>query len=288
MAIAKRIHVLGTGVAIVRKYYNTAFVLEDESSYFLVDGMGGIDILRRFDEMKLDWQKLHHAFLSHTHTDHSLGMVYVLRYVAFLMRLNQYDGDFHLYTHKVAYNKIRKVCELILDPHETRYFDDRIIFHVVEDREEKLIWNLRFHFFDIQSTKEAQFGFKAEAPDGSNLVFCGDEPICESVEEIARNADWLCAEAYCLYEEREIETPYRYHHSTVKDEAELAEKLQVKHLILWHTIDRGYPNRKKLYTKEASAYYSGDVIVPDDGEIIDLKQKIIRRTEHEDRDWLRS
>ena len=271
MAIAKRIHVLGTGVAIVRKYYNTAFILEDESSYFLVDGMGGIDILRRFDEMKLDWQKLHHAFLSHTHTDHSLGMVYVLRYVAFLMRLNQYDGDFHLYTHKVAYNKIRKVCELILDPHETRYFDDRIIFHVVEDREEKLIWNLRFHFFDIQSTKEAQFGFQAEAPDGSNLVFCGDEPICESVEEIARNADWLCAEAYCLYEEREIETPYRYHHSTVKDEAELAEKLQVKHLILWHTIDRGYPNRKKLYTKEASAYYSGDVIVPDDGEIIDLK-----------------
>ena len=105
---------------------------------------------------------------------HLLGMVYVLRYVAFLMRLNQYDGDFHLYTHKVAYNKIRKVCELILDPHETRYFDDRIIFHVVEDREEKLIWNLRFHFFDIQSTKEAQFGFKAEAPDGSNLVFCGD------------------------------------------------------------------------------------------------------------------
>lgn len=91
------------------------------------------------------------------------------------------------------------------------------------------------------------------------------------VEEIARNADWLCAEAYCLYEEREIETPYRYHHSTVKDEAELAEKLQVKHLILWHTIDRGYPNRKKLYTKEASAYYSGDVIVPDDGEIIDLE-----------------
>ena len=115
MAIAKRIHVLGTGVAIVRKYYNTAFILEDESSYFLVDGMGGIDILRRFDEMKLDWQKLHHAFLSHTHTDHSLGMVYVLRYVAFLMRLNQYDGDFHLYTHKVAYNKIRKVCELILE-----------------------------------------------------------------------------------------------------------------------------------------------------------------------------
>ena len=56
MAIAKRIHVLGTGVAIVRKYYNTAFILEDESSYFLVDGMGGIDILRRFDEMKLDWQ----------------------------------------------------------------------------------------------------------------------------------------------------------------------------------------------------------------------------------------
>ena len=42
----RKLHVLGTGTAVVTKYLNTAFVLDNGTSYFLVDGMGGAEILR--------------------------------------------------------------------------------------------------------------------------------------------------------------------------------------------------------------------------------------------------
>lgn len=71
----RKLHVLGTGTAVVTKYLNTAFVLDNGQDYFLVDGMGGAEILRQFDHMRLDWTKVHYAFLSHEHTDHFLGMV---------------------------------------------------------------------------------------------------------------------------------------------------------------------------------------------------------------------
>ena len=36
---------MGTGTALVTKYYNTAFVLDNEKEYLLVDGMGGTEVL---------------------------------------------------------------------------------------------------------------------------------------------------------------------------------------------------------------------------------------------------
>ena len=73
----KKMHVLGTGTAVVSKYVNTACVLDDGSGLFLVDGTGGAEVLRCFDLMGLDWNQLHHGFLSHEHTDHFLGMIAV-------------------------------------------------------------------------------------------------------------------------------------------------------------------------------------------------------------------
>ena len=71
-----------------------------------------------------------------------------------------------------------------------------------------------------------------------------------------------------LYEEREIHTPYRYHHSTVREASETAERFHVKNLVLWHTEDATYGERKRRYTEEAGRYYRGNVWVPDDGEVI--------------------
>ena len=72
-----KMHIIGTGTATVSKYINTSCVFEEDNQLFLVDGTGGSDILRAFDIMNLDWKHLHHAFLSHEHTDHFLGMIWV-------------------------------------------------------------------------------------------------------------------------------------------------------------------------------------------------------------------
>ena len=77
-------------------------------------------------------------------------------------------------------------------------------------------------------------------------------------------------EAFCLYSEKDIFAPYEKHHSTVKDTCGLAEKLNIKNLVLYHTEDKNIKNRKALYKEEGSKYYTGNLCIPDDLEIIYL------------------
>lgn len=48
-------------------------------------------------------------------------------------------------------------------------------------------------------------------------------------------------------------------------------ELNVKNLILYHTEESHGEDRKKLYTKEAQDSFNGNIIVPDDMEVIEIK-----------------
>ena len=69
---------------------------------------------------------------------------------------------------------------------------------------------------------------------------------------------------------RHIFDPYEKHHSTVKDACELAEKLNIRNLLLYHTEDKNLDARKKLYLEEGSCYYHGNLFIPDDLESVEL------------------
>ena len=51
----------------------------------------------------------------------------------------------------------------------------------------------------------------------------------------------------------------------------LAESLLAKNLILYHTEDETLQTRKRTYTSEARTVFNGNIFVPDDFEVIDLK-----------------
>ena len=126
-------------------------------------------------------------------------------------------------------------------------------------------------FFDIHSTKAKQFGFSMELSGGKKLTCCGDEPYNECEEKYARNSTWLFHEAFCLYSQADIFKPYEKHHSTVKDACELAERMHISNLVLWHTEDTtDISTRKERYLAEGKPYFSGNLFVPDDGERIPL------------------
>lgn len=124
-------------------------------------------------------------------------------------------------------------------------------------------------FFDIHSTKMEQYGFTAEK-DGKKLTCLGDEPYNPLCEGYVKGSDWLLCEAFCLYGDREKFKPYEKHHSTVKEACELAAQLEVPHLVLWHTEDKTYEDRQRLYTAEGKEYYQGDLHVPYDLDVIAL------------------
>ena len=64
--------------------------------------------------------------------------------------------------------------------------------------------------------------------------------------------------------------PYEKHHSTAKDAAQLANELKIKNLLLYHTEDSSLATRKQSYTAEAQSCFSGNVVVPNDLETIEL------------------
>lgn len=260
--------VFGTGNAMVTRYYNTCFALYDGNEYFMVDAGGGNGIFAILEKMDVPFQKIHHIFFTHEHSDHILGAVWMVRKIGTLMNQGKYDGNLHIYCHKELVETIRTLCRLTLQKKVCNHFGERILLIPVENGEEKQILSYDVTFFDIHSTKAKQFGFTAKMADGQKLTCLGDEPYNEKCKEYIAGSDWMLCEAFCLYGDRERFKPYEKHHTTVKEACELAEGLHIPNVVLWHTEDKTAPNRKELYTQEGKGFYQGNLLVPDDGERI--------------------
>ena len=110
-----------------------------------------------------------------------------------------------------------------------------------------------------------------ELRNDQTLICCGDEPLKPEVEMYAVGSEWMLHEAFCLYSQADIFDPYEKHHSTVKDVCNLAERLGVKNLLLYHTEDKNLTERKKLYIDEGTECFHGKLWVPNDLESIILQ-----------------
>lgn len=261
---------LGTGNAAVTKCYNTCFVITTPKARLLVDAGGGNGVLSQLEKAHIPLKEIHHLFITHAHTDHILGCIWVVRMVTQSAAKGKYDGLLHIYGHDKSLQVLTDICRMTLPGKITKQFGNVIVLHEVKDGDKWEVEDMRLTCFDIQSTKEKQFGFQAELPDGQRLVCLGDEPYKEANADYAMNADWLLCEAFCLYADRETFKPYEKHHCTTKDVGEVATKLSPKHVVVYHTEDTDLTHRKEHYTEEVCESYTGDVHVPDDLEVINL------------------
>lgn len=264
MPMVESLIALGTGNAMVTRCFNTCFALRIGQEFFLVDSGGGNGILRALADAGISPCAIHHIFITHAHTDHILGIPWLVRSIGTQILSGCYDGTLTIYCHDISEHAIRTICELTIQKKFTKLFDDRICFVTLKDGDTAQVFGSEVRFFDIRSTKAKQFGMEVVLSNRRRLVCLGDEPCDVGCEQIAVNADWLLCEAFCLYEDRDRFRPYEKHHSTAKDAAQLAERLGVKNLVLWHTEDKTLATRKTAYTAEAKASFGGNVFVPND------------------------
>ena len=268
-----QITMLGTGNATVSQIYNTCFVLQTPSTLMLVDAGGGNGILAQLKKVNVQISDIHHLFVTHAHTDHVLGVIWVIRMVA---QCKGYEGLLHVYGNDKVMKVIKTIIDMILAKKQLAKVAERVVFHQLEDGDCFEVGDMKLECFDIQSTKEKQFGFRAELPSsdesGKPLVLAclGDEPYNELNRRYIVGTDWMMCEAFCLYADRDTFKPYEKCHSTALDAGKLAEELGVKNLILYHTEEKTLANRKENYTREAAENFKGRIFVPDDLEVIEL------------------
>ena len=265
-----KLTLLGTGNALVTECYNTCFVIEDNEQYFMVDGGGGNTILHQLKHAGFNWMDMRHIFVTHKHVDHLMGIIWMVRMFCQFMNQGEYKGNAYIYSHKEVIDLIRDMAENLLGQKMTQFIDDRLHLVEVKDGETREIIGHDITFFDIHSTKATQYGICMDMGNGKKLTCCGDEPYNDCEEKYAKNSDWLLHEAFCLYSQKDIFHPYEKHHSTVKDACQLASKLNVKNLLLYHTEDRNLLERKLLYQEEGSQYYKGNLFIPDDLESLEF------------------
>ena len=126
---------------------------------FLVDAGGGNGILTQLERAGVDWRCVHDMFVTHTHIDHLLGAVWMLRLVCHHMNEGDYQGSFVVWGNDNVVSALGELARLLLRPQETRFLGNRVQLHAVRDGETCEILGRTVTFFDIHSAGAKQFGF---------------------------------------------------------------------------------------------------------------------------------
>lgn len=261
---------LGTGNAAVTEYYNTCFAMKEGKNVFLVDAGGGNTILNRLKKAGIGLGDIKNIFVTHKHIDHILGIIWLLRMIAQQTDSGKIKGCVNVYGHDEVIELLVDICGKLLQKKQTRHFGENIMLIKVQDGESCEILGRKTTFFDIHSTKAKQFGFMMELGGGERLCCCGDEPLYEDNEEYARDCTWLFHEAFCLEDETERFKPFEKNHTTVERACQKAQEMGVRNLVLYHSEDSRPETRKSVYTAAGREYYSGNLFVPEDMELIQL------------------
>lgn len=264
-----KIIMLGTGNGATLDLYNTCFIIQNNSGDFLIDTGGSIEIIKRMQQYNIDYKQLKHIFISHSHTDHILGLFWIFKFVGVLAIKGKINYKINIYCNDVVCEAIKGISAKILPDKLLEALDKVIDFKVLNDGDKHTINGVEYKFFDIRAKGTKQFGFECYL-NNKKLVFLGDETCNPILYDRLRNADYVMHEAFCLDSEEYIFHAYEKNHSTAKSVSEVMNNLNVKNLILYHTEESHKEDRKKLYTEEANKYFKGNVIVPNDLETIEL------------------
>lgn len=264
-----KVVMLGTGNGGTLDLYNTCFVIQNDSGNFLVDTGGSIEIVKRLGQIGIALEEIKHIFISHSHTDHILGLIWMFKRLGRAAINGKLKEKINIYCNDVVYEAIIGVSKYTLPEKLVKGVLDIVHFHVLKNDERVEINGVNYTFFDINARGTKQFGFECIL-NGKRLVFLGDETLNSNLYNRVRGADYVMHEAFCLDSEENIFHAYEKNHSTVKTASEVMNSLKIKNLILYHTEDSHKDKRKELYLKEGKENFNGTIYVPDEFDVIEF------------------
>lgn len=142
----EQLYVFGTGNAAVTRCYNTCFAIRIEDEFFMVDAGGGNGILGILERMQVPLARIHHIFVTHEHTDHILGIVWMIRMIGQQINKDRYQGQLTIYCHPALTETIITLCRLTTQEKIWKHIGGAIRLVPVEDGQELIILGRKVTF----------------------------------------------------------------------------------------------------------------------------------------------
>jgi ribonuclease Z len=259
-----RVWFLGTSASVTsRTRKNAAFALSPgtNSRLWLIDG--GPGVLDRLGECSLDPGAIEHVFVTHQHGDHVLG-------VPLLNNARWDSDDQHLLTihgPAVALSAVRQVTLAVFPDHRDR-LKGSLSFHPHSTA--LRIAKERIGAMPVRSAPATHnvpaVAYRFDMP-GASVVFSGDTAPSADIAELARGADLLVHDAtFSGGREAGTKTP---DHSTPRDAGQIAARAGVRSLALVHLPPEA-DGLEDAIRQQASDVFDGEVLIPNDGDVLEL------------------
>lgn len=263
---------LGTGTPNAEQgRWGPALAVVSNNQPYVVDF--GAGVVHRSIEAGLDVTKLTRAFLTHLHSDHTVGYPDLILTPWVLGRAEPLEvfgppGTKDMTEHILAAYKedIRERSQGLQPSNDTGW---KVNAHEIE--EEGLVYsdfNVQVEAFPVSHGSWKAYGYKFIAPDRT-IVISADTAPSEIMVEKARGCDILVHEVYS--EKGFASRPadwQRYHsavHTSSRQLAEIASKARPKLLILYHQLFWGSTDEELV--AEITKAYSGKVVSGKDLEV---------------------
>jgi len=268
--------ILGSSSALpTSERYPTAQVLQVSGRYFLIDCGEGTQIQLR--KQKISFNKLKHIFISHLHGDHYYGLIGLISTLNLLglkndlhiyspselknliqPQLDQIKGEmnFKIIFHPLNFKKPQKIfsnkhLKVTSFPVKHSIPTCGFLFKEVQKQRNTIKEKIAEYNIPIAQIKEIKAGNDFVTRDGLTIpnqlltlpppkpksyAFCTDTAYHEPIAEHIKGADLLYHEATFTKELQEFAK--KTLHSTAADAAKIANRAQVKRLIIGHFSTR--------------------------------------------------
>ena len=243
---------LGTGHDMAKKMYNTCFIIQNDEGNFLIDAGGSMEILNRLEYFGLEAYDINNIFISHSHIDHVMGLIWLLKCLSGSISLIK--NKIHVYGNDEVIDTIKKLMDLFIPVELMDLLLDKIELIKIKNNEKVKINGCEYLFFDLNANSCKQFGFEVVINE-KKMFFLGDVTLDKNLYSRVAKSDIVLHEAFCLdSEEKKFDVCSRQQ-SPVKSVCQVMEKLAIKKLILFHAEDTHGVERQKLYLNEGKKYF---------------------------------
>ena len=256
-------------------------IIINEKAYLVDFGPG---IIRRAASLSEKWggtflalnpEKLDIAFLTHIHSDHTIGLADLILtpWVMGRDRKLQLYGprDLKQMAESIINGYNSDINYRVLGTQPSNNVGYKIDFKLLKEGKVFEDKNIKVEAFLVNhGNLKDSYGFRFTTLD-KIIVFSGDTSPSSNIEKFGRGADILIHEVYAHKQlekkSKDWQKYHKAHHTSSFEVAKIAKKLKPKKLILSHVLFWGSTPQEIL--KEVSSIYQGKTIIAEDLMVID-------------------